>query len=219
MTASIASLSPIEQVRRRPGLYFGTKSLTAFFYHYQGYSWACSQHRIDAHCFDLRIPDDFNDWVAYRTRYGSMPSCWLTMILEATASEDEAFDRFFELLDEYPQRTPHLIAEIIHPTSRCSRIVNLQTLEEVPIPAPAKVQIIRYNDHDPGFFALYHSPDFRDQFHPYLSWMNGIEGGEWIIHDQSAHHQLLREQVASDLKREREQKTWDLIRTRGPLPS
>lgn len=213
MIAPIVSLSPIEQVRLRPALYFGTKSLTAFRHYCDGYTTACIQHGIDARCFDLRIPDDFHDWVAYRTHHSSSTMGWCHMILATTPSEEEAFDRFFELLDQHARRIPHLIAEIIHPTSRLSRIVNLATREEEPIPAPAKVQLVKYNDHDPGFFALYDSPDFRDQFLPCLDRLNTISGGERVVHDLPAHHQLLREQVAWDLKRERDRNVWARIRS------
>jgi hypothetical protein len=194
--------SLIEQVRLRPGLYFGCKSLTAFYHYYLGYRTACVYHRIDAHPFDLKIPDDFHDWAAYRTHYRESTSGWCNMIVQTSPSEEAAFDRFFELLDEHAQRTPHLIAEIIAPISTTSRLLNPLTREEAHLPAPAKVQLVKYNDHDPGFFALYDSPDWRDQFHPYLSWMRGLRDGEWIIHDPPAYQQMLRED--EEYQRERD---------------
>jgi hypothetical protein len=43
----------------------------------------------------------FHDWIAGRLGYAESTSGWYKMIRGRCASEREAFDRFYELLDEF----------------------------------------------------------------------------------------------------------------------
>jgi hypothetical protein len=90
----------LASVRRRPGMYFGSSdypftSLLAFM----------SGVRIGGG--PTLIPDDFDQFVAERLgeRWptGKSPS---SFIREHTASEKEAFELFFQLLDEYENKRP-----------------------------------------------------------------------------------------------------------------
>jgi hypothetical protein len=169
-------------------MYFGSKSLTAFYHFLGGYQAACGIHQIVDDRLGLAIPADFHDWVAYRTHFRESTSGWCNMIVETTDSEERAFDRFFELLEEYSQRTPKLVAEILNPVS------NTRTMrdgKDFLIPPPKRVQLVRYTD-DPGFFALYESEVWRDAFHPYLSWRWGTDGGELVIHDEESYAEMVR---------------------------
>jgi hypothetical protein len=178
----------IESIRQRPGMYFGSKSLTALYHFLGGYQAACFIHQITDDRLGLEIPSDFNDWVAYRTCFRESTPGWCNMIVTTSQSEEEAFDRFFVLLEEHSARVPRLIAEIIHPVSN-SRTV--RDGKDYLIPPPAKVQIVQYTD-DPGFFALHDSEDWRDCFYPFLSWMWGLSGGDLVIHDEEAFREIRR---------------------------
>jgi hypothetical protein len=178
----------IDAIRQRPGMYFGSKSLTAFYHFFSGYQVACGIHQIKDDRLGLEIPSDFHDWVAYRTHFWESTSGWCNMIVATSQSEEEAFDRFFEFLKEHSARVPRLVAEIIHPAS------NFRTERDgidYLIPPPAKVQIVTYTE-DPGFFALHDSEEWRDRFHPFLSWMWGLSGGELVIHDDEAYREIQR---------------------------
>ena len=177
----------INQIRQRPALYLGTKSLTAFYHFLRGYWMACQLHEIDDDD-GLNIPQDFNDWVAYRTHFHEPTSGWCNMIVSNARSEEEAFDRFFELLEEHSRRVPRLVAEILNPISNWRTTRNGT---DFLIPPPKRVQLVKYTN-DPGFFALHESEDWPDRFHPYLSWM-GPEGGQPVIHDEESYREMVCE--------------------------
>ena len=181
--------SLIEAIRLRPGMYFGSKSLTAFHQFLGGYQMACGLHQVEDDRLGLRIPADFHEWVAYRTRFRESTSGWCKMIVATSQSEEEAFDRFFELLVEHAERAPRVVAEILGPTSTTR---TERDGEDYLIPPPKKVQLVKYTD-DPGFFALHSSEDWTDRFYPYLTWMRGLSGGELVIHDEDAYNEILRD--------------------------
>lgn len=181
--------SLIEAIRRRPEMYIGRKSITAFYHFLGGFQMACGLHRIEDDRLGLKIPPDFHDWVAYRTHFRESTSGWCNMILATTKSEEEAFDRFFELLEEHSDRVPRLVAEIIGPVSTTRTVRDGQ---ELVIPPPEKVQLVKYTD-DPGFYAIHNSKEWTDQFYRYLSWRSGLRGGELVIHDEASYNEMLRE--------------------------
>ena len=90
----------IAQLKRRPGMYLGEKSLTSLYHFYNGYSFACFVNKNDDN-FGIIIPEGFNDWIAGKTNHKESTSGWCHMILASVDSEATAFDRFFELLEEY----------------------------------------------------------------------------------------------------------------------
>lgn len=180
-------LSLIDAIRQSPSMYLGSKSLTSFYHFYNGYQLACDHHQIKNPNLDFAIVSDFDDWVAYRTHFTESTSGWCNMILATTLSEEDAFDRFFTLRDEHSIREPQLVAEIIGPVS------NKHTMQDGKwrlIPPPAKIQIVTYTD-DPGFFALHDCRDWKDEFYPYLTCMQGVVGGDLVIRDAVAYRKIL----------------------------
>jgi hypothetical protein len=192
------STSMIESIRHRPGLYLGSKSLTAFYHFLNGYKIACSAHRIEEDLLGLEIPHDFHEWVAYRTRFRESTSGWCNMIVATSRSEEEAFDRFFELLKEHSARVPRLVAEILHPETTAIRMELDGKDYRIP-PPPRRVRIVTYTD-DPGFFALHDCEEWPDRFYPCPSRMVGLSGGEWVIHDEEAFREM--QQASEEWERE-----------------
>ena len=190
----------IDMIRRHPHLYFGSKSLTALCQFLQGFRMACELHGIEDDRLGIKIPKDIDEWVAYRTHFRESTSGCRNMIIATTDSEEEAFDRYFELLEEHSQRVPKLIAEILNPISNSRRMRDGEQFHHIP--PPKRIQLVTYTD-DPGFFALHESDEWNDRFHPYLSWRWEPSGGELVIHDDEAYSQLLRE--SEELERERDQ--------------
>jgi len=93
----------LHEIRQRPAMWLSTKSLTGLKSLLNGYEMACYKHGIAK---GTKLPDDvpwqgFSDWL--KLRYGKViwNVDWHWLLVENSKSEEEAFDRFFELLTEY----------------------------------------------------------------------------------------------------------------------
>ena len=186
--------SIIAHIRSRPSLYFARKSLTGLSDFLEGFRLACVQHSVEDKGLGALVPKDFNEWVAYRTHFRESTSGWRRMILATTKSEEDAFDRFFDLLEEHSSRKPMIVAEFIGPESNARRI---EGNEEIPIPAPERIQIVKYTD-DPGFFAVYNDEQWTDHFCPDFGMLWGLVAGDVVVHQSDVYERLLEEYRASN---------------------
>jgi hypothetical protein len=89
-------LSLLTEMRHRPiGIWVGEKSLTKLVHFLHGFSFALSRIGLDD-----SLLADFGEWI--RRRYPTKLSIgWWTLICQNSTDEDQAVDRFFELLDEF----------------------------------------------------------------------------------------------------------------------
>lgn len=86
-------------LRRKPGMYFGEKSLTRLHVFLAGYQ--CGLARAGK---TLRGEDQFHlfhDWVAARLGFTSSTSGWCKMIQSTSENDEKAFHSFYELLDHF----------------------------------------------------------------------------------------------------------------------
>jgi hypothetical protein len=93
----------LREVRERPGLWLGSKTLTGLKCLLMGYDIACSKHNVSK---SDRLPDNvpwrgFTEWLQVRYDKVDWVVDWRWLLVEHSQSEAEAFDRFFELLAEY----------------------------------------------------------------------------------------------------------------------
>ena len=82
-------ISPLlDQIRKRPGMFLGSKSLTGLYHFINGYDAgygdAC-RHNNFKNISDQIIPRSFHDWCAYRTHFNESTSGWRNMICSVTA--------------------------------------------------------------------------------------------------------------------------------------
>ncbi|MDR2599664.1 MAG: hypothetical protein LBC73_05255 [Oscillospiraceae bacterium] len=111
--------SMLEKIRETPGLYLGKKSLEALSHFWDGYAWGCMveawERLTNLNFFDnyekaVRFMSnshcstdwfEFNKYVHahYNEILGAMNAN--TLIMENSKSDEDAFDTFFELLDEF----------------------------------------------------------------------------------------------------------------------
>ena len=100
MVISSNLLALVEKIRVMPGMYLGKRSLVALNHFMGGYS--AKEYEIGS---DSRIPVvDLRDFEGYiESLYGlnATTKDAFTLIAENTKSDEEAFQRFFELLDDY----------------------------------------------------------------------------------------------------------------------
>jgi len=89
----------LEAVRKRPGMYLPEPSITQLRAFLNGYTGGLGRVR-----YALRGTEDFHrfhDWVAHRLGFAGSTSGWCNMIRDKSVSEEDAFKRFFVLLDEF----------------------------------------------------------------------------------------------------------------------
>jgi hypothetical protein len=86
-----------EKLRSRPGMFIGEPSLTKLAAYFRGYDHALHDLRGEpAHPFF----HNFREWVVRRLQVPDYLG-WEGAILQQCHSEREAFDRFWQLFDEY----------------------------------------------------------------------------------------------------------------------
>jgi len=89
----------LDAIRKKPGLYVATPSINRLAAFLGGYTGGLG--RVG---FALRDEADFyrfHGWVARRLGFGESTSGWCNMIRDRSTSEEDAFYRFFALLDEF----------------------------------------------------------------------------------------------------------------------
>lgn len=143
--------SILDEIRERPGMYLGLKSLSALQFFLLGYELGKfrSEHR-----WPSEVPQHFCDWVAYRLHLRSnWNGFWHRAILSRVRDESLAFDRFYELRDEFARREAKVVATIredkreYQVQRRDADGHRIDCTEELP----RSLSIVVYTE-DPGFF-------------------------------------------------------------------
>jgi len=186
----------MEAIRQHPGRFLDFKSLTALYHFIMGARMVIGDGKPGDPAW-FTIPADFIDWVACRTRHHDLTRGWRRLIIANTTSEEKAYDRFFQLLEEYHHRVPTIIAEITGAPGPEREPYE----EEAPPPGP--ILIVKFTD-DPGFFIDYQTPSSRGYcFLKTLQYIEWLKKGTWDIRDHAAYEKILREDVRMDLQQAR----------------
>ncbi len=88
----------LKAVRIKPGMYIGKKSLTRLRAFIDGYFYAL--YKLNGKQEYLCFIPEFQDWIADRYEIRSTHG-WSEIINFFSQDEGEAFDTFYELLDEF----------------------------------------------------------------------------------------------------------------------
>jgi len=141
----------IDRIRRRPGVYIYEPSLRLLRAFINGYQFAV---------FDNNVPLEaeeppfwaFHDWVAKKFHRDNSGKGWCRIICEEAGSDAAAQDLFFQLLDEFRQRTPETIYRIqlppdFTPPGRGHRWMVVDG-REIPGEPPAEIRLVKYRDDE-----------------------------------------------------------------------
>lgn len=187
----------LEQIRKRPSLFLGSRSLSALHHFLVGYGLAYGQ--LQGRSPDL-LPQDFHEWAAYRLHFRESTSGYANMILTRFPDEETALEHFFELLDEHASRRATIVAKVrSHPEN-----LPIRKASGEPISLSSEIEIAVFTN-DPGFFALNNdsSSDYPTKitFCPSLSWLRTPykADAEFVqVFDQQRFDRLLKEQAEFD---------------------
>jgi len=93
----------INDIRKKPVLYIGQKSISNLYMFLNGYRHACYEHGLSS-SEDEKIFRDFQEWTQ---QYFSIKisQSWSNIILFHSPNEDYAFDQFFELFNQFINET------------------------------------------------------------------------------------------------------------------
>ncbi len=158
----------LDDLRQRPALYIGAKTLTGLYHFLGGYQFARIEHNVADNA--LSLPGDFHDWVAYRLHFNQPTSGWHSMILSKTSIESDAFDQFFALLDEHSARVPCVRAKLRGIRRSYTATTNGVSRQMY---YPDTISLVTYTD-DPGFFVYSDDTSLafpRHPFFPSIEWL------------------------------------------------
>ncbi len=186
----------LDVIRVRTAMYTGARTLTSVYHFLGGYVFCLLTHGIQE---PDPLPDDFHGWVAYRLHFFERSIGIKNMILERVPDEEKALDKFFELVDEHKERTPHIVA------LGTSKGWTSETWEdgkrrEKTAHLPEPFAMVTYTN-DPGFFVK-----GTDGISPHSRWRDGFfatlgdpvipmfsSDPDFKILDQVAYDRLVRE--------------------------
>jgi hypothetical protein len=143
--------SILDAIRQRPAMYMGQKSLTGLWFFLNGVEVGKAKFAVDA---PAEVSPRFADWVGYRLHLcGNCDGFWHKAILSKIPDENLAFDRFFELRDEFLHRQGRVVATIREDRREYTvkKMGTDRQFFELVESLPRSLSIVAYTE-DPGFF-------------------------------------------------------------------
>ncbi|MBW4612450.1 MAG: hypothetical protein KME21_04075 [Desmonostoc vinosum HA7617-LM4] len=102
----------LEKIRVRPGMYIGHISAHDLFIFLEGYQTARQELGIELTQAEIEFYDEFQPWLQERYNI-SISASWAKIIEFYTGSDERAFHRFFELLDEFWGRHEQIGTDLV----------------------------------------------------------------------------------------------------------
>ena len=100
----MSSLFPLlNKIRTKPGLYIGKSSITELRMFIVGYRFARSELKLVPTEIEIDFYKNFQPWVQLRLNVRTSNS-WDKILLFSVINEQQAFEYFFQLLEEFQQR-------------------------------------------------------------------------------------------------------------------
>lgn len=99
----------LEKIKARPGLYIGKASVSDLFMFIVGYRTAREELGVEPTATELDFYGEFQIWLQQRLGLRTSNS-WAKMIEFGCGDEQAAFERFFELINEFRTRDDRTMA-------------------------------------------------------------------------------------------------------------
>lgn len=90
----------LQKIKTRPGMYIGSSSLNNLFMFLAGYKTAKLELGISPTTAELEFYREFQPWLQKRFQVQTVNS-WADIIRGKNQDEQEAFEDFFKLIDEF----------------------------------------------------------------------------------------------------------------------
>ncbi len=174
----------LSHIRKRPRMYFrevNTLVLESYIYGY------LAGHECQSNEEKCRICEfhQFHDWVKCIMHSDKTGLTWRDLLLEEYDEED-AFEKFFKLVEKFKNRKFKIIAELLNTKLVC-RQENGNEIKEIPI--SSDIQLGKYTN-DPGYWIQTNGPDecrlsgfYRDL--DFLEAFFGISRRDWTVYNHS----------------------------------
>ena len=91
----------LDSIRRNPFMYFGRKSLSDLTVWRLGYSLARDDAKLKPSEEEAELGDEFDAFVSKKYRLPHESRNWQAKIVYMVWTDENAFDEFFRLLDEF----------------------------------------------------------------------------------------------------------------------
>ena len=102
----------LQQIQKKPGLYIENASISKLYIFLTGYQFARRQLNIPISTEEYEL-QHFQSWL--QEKFGIKTSqSWSQIILAYSADEQDAFERFFNLLEEFWQHKSEHLQTTLH---------------------------------------------------------------------------------------------------------
>jgi hypothetical protein len=93
----------LQKIKTKPGMYLGGASVSDLFHFLVGFKTALRELGIEATKQEMEFYREFQPWVQRKYRVSTSNS-WAKIIMLYCGSEQEGFNTFYRLLEEFQKR-------------------------------------------------------------------------------------------------------------------
>lgn len=170
----------LENIRLRPAMYFGSKSLKALEGFIYGYHTALWIHKLDEEPYFSST--HFAEWLVYAHKFDSKCRImgWSRYLLETAKNDEKAFDQFFELYEEFVKLkpVPKKSLQLIGIQKRSNEYYELSSGHEQD-PVPVSIEVVQYAPTKLFYLKYYYQDGVTIDRNIWKTIKSAIENVRW----------------------------------------
>jgi hypothetical protein len=101
----------LQKIKTKPGMYIGRASVSDLFHFLVGFKTALRELGVEATKEEIDFYREFQPWVQ-KKYHVSTSNSWAKIIMLHCGSEQEGFNAFYKLLDEFQNRNKSLDRDV-----------------------------------------------------------------------------------------------------------